>query len=715
MPIVTVSDLVQVLNRHPLLDAHQMAELTHTLFGQFTEPRALSKELLERGWLTPYQVNQLLQEAKPQLVLGPYVLLELISEGPMGDVFKARHQHMKRTVSLQIIRADLLKNADAVERFYTEVQTASLLSHPNIVASYDAGPVGATHFFAMEYIEGIDLERLVGQQGPLPVRLACDLTRQAGLGLQHAFERHSRHHDLKPANLLVSGLDSQRVANKKDSRVPGAGPVLKIRNLGLTVIRQPTKHTRLDLNASRDGTAFSTADYIAPERAATGELCDIRAELYSLGCSLYFLLTGQVPFPGGTVADKYRWHQEEEPAPIESLRSNVPPEVAAVMHRLMAKHPDERFQTPAEAANALAALHLPKETASATQLVGAAWRRRKETEKKRWRQRVLAGGVALGVGLLFFTSLLLWQGRRPTTTAASAPSSEPDKPLLGARPGLLVHCGKGEDIVVPGFGWRRLQGDSFNGWTPPAAKTHVWVHPQAVRFDVLVPPGVGGILKMHFIDAHSDGRKQKVFVQGKLIETLDSFKGPGRKIDVLFAPGEPKDGKINVVVENMPGSPNSVISTFEFVPYVKSGLPDPTVPLLTIQCGKGKGAKEAERVGNGYGYKVNQAELHDEWPPPATKTHCWVHPQEIRFDVFVPKDSRGMMRLHFVDGSAESRRQKLIVQGKEIGQYENFGGDGRRVDVLLTPAETRTGKIEVAIQNLKGDSNVVVSSVEIFP
>ena len=192
----------------------------------------------------------------------------------------------------ELIRADLLKTPGAVERFYEEVQAASALSHPNIVASYDAGPVGATHFFAMEYIEGIDLGRLVQQSGPMPVNQAVDAIRQAALGLEHACKRGLRHHDLKPANLLVSSKPAGET-----------GYQVKIRNLGLTIIRQPTKHTRLG-DKGRGSTAVATADYIAPERAASGELGDIRAECIT--CSPARSPSRAGPLPTSTAPTRSR-------------------------------------------------------------------------------------------------------------------------------------------------------------------------------------------------------------------------------------------------------------------------------------------------------------------------------------------------------------------------------------------------------------------------
>src|SRR5262249_9859911 len=153
-PIGTIAGLVGALRQHQLLSQPHLDELTPTLLRSFTEPVALAKELLKRGWLTPYQVNQLLQGSGQDLVLGPYRLLERLGEGGAGQVFKARHHKMNRIVALKLIRKELLADAEVVGRFYREIQIVSQLDHPNVVHAYDAGPFGTTHFLAMEFVEG---------------------------------------------------------------------------------------------------------------------------------------------------------------------------------------------------------------------------------------------------------------------------------------------------------------------------------------------------------------------------------------------------------------------------------------------------------------------------------------------------------------------------------------------------------------------------------
>jgi serine/threonine-protein kinase len=352
MPIDSVPALVGVVNQNQLLDPPQQREL-EALQHRFTDPRLLLKEMVQRGWLTPFQANRVLQNTVKDLILGPYLILSRISDGGLGPVYKAMHRRMKRLVALKVIRAELLAREEAVQRFYEETQIISQLSEPHIVHAYDAGPVGKTHFFAMEYVEGIDLETLVGQAGPLPLEAAAEFVVQTAEGLQHACERNVIHGDLKPANLLVSRPVAQgAVASPALSwrsllaSSAGGGALVKINNLGLTFLQAPGS------DAPVAGAAQVSADYLAPERWQ-GSAGDIRADLYSLGCIWYFMLSGRVPFPDGTPADKMRRHQTEEPVPLQQLRKDAPAPVVAMITRLMAKRPAMRYQVPAELIQAL--------------------------------------------------------------------------------------------------------------------------------------------------------------------------------------------------------------------------------------------------------------------------------------------------------------------------------------------------------------------------
>jgi WD40 repeat protein/serine/threonine protein kinase len=336
MAITTTAGLLDVLRKQGLLTAAQVDEIGRAPVGRAGDAKELAYEIVRRGWLTQYQIKQVWNGRGDNLVLGQYVLLEPLGEGGMGQVFKARQRSLGRVVALKVIRHDRLANPAAIQRFQREIRAVSTLSHPNVVRAYDADQVGDRQIFVMEYAEGSDLGRIVKERGPLPVGQACEYVRQAALGLQHAYERGLVHRDIKPSNLLVSG-----------------GGVVKILDMGLSRLREGPEGGTIDATLTQDGSVVGTPDYMPPEQARDSHGVDVRADIYSLGCTLYHLLAGSVPFPGGSPMEKVFKHQLEEPTPIEKLRTDLPKGLAGIVRKMMAKAPDQRYQTPAEAAQAL--------------------------------------------------------------------------------------------------------------------------------------------------------------------------------------------------------------------------------------------------------------------------------------------------------------------------------------------------------------------------
>lgn len=279
--------------------------------------------------------------------LADFEILGELGRGGMGIVYKARWRRENRVVALKVIRQDRLQHAEAVRRFWREAQAAARLHHPNIVQVFDSDHSGDTHYLVMEFVDGVTLERLVEERGPLPLTLACDYMRQAALGLQHADDQALVHRDIKPANVMITPPDAG-----------GDGPpgVVKILDMGVARVLQlagaPVPGESFS-TLTQGGTVIGTADYIAPEQLEDAHKADIRADLYSLGCTFYFVLTGQVPFPGGSLVsklDKQRW---QVPTSVDELRVDVPAAVAAVIRKLLAKKPADRYRTPAELARAL--------------------------------------------------------------------------------------------------------------------------------------------------------------------------------------------------------------------------------------------------------------------------------------------------------------------------------------------------------------------------
>ncbi len=342
MPIASVARLIDVLRHAPFLEPSQLAETEGDLQDQYPEARDLARELVRRGWLTPFQANQVLQGRAAELVLGGYVLLERLGEGGMGQVFKARQVHLDRVVALKRVRPEHLGSPETVERFRREARTAARLAHPNIVHVYDAALVGDVFVLVMEYVEGTDLGKVVQKEGPLSAARVCDYVRQAALGLQHAHERGMVHRDVKPSNLLLTHADA-------------AHPLGLVKLLDLGVARR-TGEAEAAHTMTEAGSVIGTPDYVAPEQARDARKADARSDLYALGCAAYHLLTGRAPFAGGTSVEKLLNHQLDEPEPLERLRPDLPPPLAALVRKLLSKKPEDRHQTAAELAGELGAL-----------------------------------------------------------------------------------------------------------------------------------------------------------------------------------------------------------------------------------------------------------------------------------------------------------------------------------------------------------------------
>lgn len=268
-----------------------------------------------------------------------YQLLEKIGEGGMGAVYLARHLELDKIVALKVLSPEKMREPAAVSRFKREMKAVGRLEHTHIVRAMDAGEEDSKYYLVMEYIHGLNLAELVRRRGPLRIADACELIRQAALGLQEAHEHGMVHRDIKPSNLMLAFQRNQP-------------PLVKILDLGLAQLDDgPTQHDLTDT-----GQLMGTIDYMAPEQARDTKHIDIRADIYSLGATLFKLLTGRVIFQG----EKYRTPRQKvvaldtQPAPpIQDFRSDIPDALAAVIQRVLAKNPADRFNTPAEVAAAL--------------------------------------------------------------------------------------------------------------------------------------------------------------------------------------------------------------------------------------------------------------------------------------------------------------------------------------------------------------------------
>lgn len=295
--------------------------------------------LIRDGVLTYFQAKQIKYGRYKRFTIGAkYRLLELIGAGGMGAVYLCEHMLMKRLVALKVLPHEKMADPSNVDRFYREARAVAALDHPNIVRAYDIDQFDKLHFLVMEYVDGHSLQEIVARyvlQKKFfdPIR-AAHYIAQAAVGMQHAHELGMVHRDIKPGNLLLDRTG-----------------VIKVLDMGLA--RFFNKQQDSVTEKYDDKCVLGTADYLAPEQAVTN-IVDVRADIYSLGGTLYFLLTGQTPFPEGTIAAKLVAHQTREPKRVESFRSDVPAGILAVLRKMMAKDVEERYQTPIEVAEALA-------------------------------------------------------------------------------------------------------------------------------------------------------------------------------------------------------------------------------------------------------------------------------------------------------------------------------------------------------------------------
>ncbi len=298
------------------------------------DAQELARQLVQSKHLTKFQVQEIYLGRARSLILGNYTILDKIGAGGMGQVFKAEHRRMKRIVAIKMLPKEVTKDAAAVARFQREVEAAAKLSHANIVAAYDADEANRVHFLVMEYVEGSDLSALVKKHGPLSDAKAVNYILQAARGLEFAHKKGVIHRDVKPGNLL---LDTEGT--------------VKILDMGLARIKTGGAGSTQD-ELTGTGAIMGTVDYMAPEQALSTKRADARADIYSLGCSLYYLLIGKPAYQGETAMAKLLAHRE---APIPSLGADVPEQVQAVFEKMVAKTVEDRYQTMSEVVAALEA------------------------------------------------------------------------------------------------------------------------------------------------------------------------------------------------------------------------------------------------------------------------------------------------------------------------------------------------------------------------
>ncbi|MCR4412517.1 MAG: serine/threonine protein kinase [Thermoguttaceae bacterium] len=334
-----VDHFLDLVRRSELVEREQLNRLLAQLRAEATaEQQAdtafVADRLVQAGLLTPWQCEQLLAGRYKGFFLKKYKLLNHLGTGGMSNVYLAEHLLMHRRVAIKVLPKSRVEDSSYLARFRREAQAAAALDHRNIVRAYDIDNEANNHFLVMEYVEGRDLQTIVQEEGPLDFARAANYTRQAAEGLEHAHQAGLIHRDVKPANLLID-----------------QNGVVKVLDLGLARF---SREDESSLTLAYQENVLGTADYLAPEQAVDSHGVDARADIYSLGCTLYFLLTGHPPFPEGTLPQRLLAHQRTPPPDVRVDRPDAPEDLVAICTKMMAKKPDDRYASARQVADALA-------------------------------------------------------------------------------------------------------------------------------------------------------------------------------------------------------------------------------------------------------------------------------------------------------------------------------------------------------------------------
>jgi len=355
---ITLDSFLAVIKRSTLLSDEQVAtalEKFRAGNGITTDAKPFAEYLVRSKQLTVWQAEKVLQGKHKGFFLGRYRLLSLLGKGGMSSVYLAEHMVMKRHCALKVLPAKRVNDASYLGRFHREAQAVAALDHPNIVRAYDVDMTTDAgieiHFLSMEFVKGKNLLEIVQERGPVPIADGAEMVRQSALGLHHAHVAGLVHRDVKPGNLLYTPTG-----------------VIKVLDLGLARFFDDGDHS---LTVQHDEKVLGTADYISPEQAIDSHKVDARTDIYSLGCTLYFLLSGHPPFNTGSLAQRLVAHQMKPAPPITNDRLDVPAALQAIMEKMMAKKKDQRYQTAQEVADAIAKWQTDSLISSAPEVVAA--------------------------------------------------------------------------------------------------------------------------------------------------------------------------------------------------------------------------------------------------------------------------------------------------------------------------------------------------------
>jgi serine/threonine-protein kinase len=525
---------------------------------------ALADFLIAEGCLTRWQHRKLNAGRHSGFFLANYKLLAHIGSGGMSEVYLAEHVRLARRVAIKILPVDRVKQGSYLERFQVEARASAMLDHPNLVRIHDFGNVGALHYLVMEYIDGDDLAARVRNEGPLPISAAVEIIAQAAEGLQHAHAKGLVHRDVKPSNLIQV-----------------RGGCVKVLDLGLALVDQDEIGS---LTARYDEGILGTADYLAPEQVLDSHAVDARSDIYSLGCTLYFLLSGRPPFPKGTVPQKMLAHLKREPVPVSNLRLDVPEALRAIVAKMMAKDRKDRYRSCREVAAALRSWSIEVQgsasglRATDTAILGGSQvtqvndvvapdvlpntppasgqpvpvARTSQRRSLSQAHGYWAGGIAvasLAAVLAVLSGMPARESVKLPTSTLPAEAASGDPFAIDSKAALVVVCGHVARELArsrDSYGAELLEGARYDSTTVSQPFAHGWRAQGELRFAIRWPSAQAGIIRLLVPLGEAP---TKFLVDGRAVPTSRIQVGETHlRVDLTIESLATVDGRTEVVL-----------------------------------------------------------------------------------------------------------------------------------------------------------------------